>query len=119
MRKLQFNKKIFGLGLGAGAVFTILVVLAVIMVYRPAPVSRELPSLRPETPLLEISAFDFLLPDERERFLAPRPWYFRAVGRGFSPEEVKGFWVDPRGLAVEFLARGNRKKLDDIFNRVP
>jgi hypothetical protein len=113
------NKKIFGLGLGAGAFLTFLIVLAVSILYTP-PSPYKLPSLAENAgPEVPVSVYDFALPDEVERFLAPRPRYFREPGKPWTPEESREFWIDPRGLGIDILTRENRRKLDDIFERAP
>jgi hypothetical protein len=115
----MFNKKIFGIGLAVGAFFTFLIVLAVYILYTPPP-RYELPALAENTgEEAGVSVYDFAFPDEVARFLSPRPWYFREPGTVWTQEDSAEFWIDPQGLAVEFLTRGNRRKLDEIFKRVP
>ena len=116
---IKNRKKIFAIGLASGALLTFLIVLAVFILYEP-PKPFELPQLAEEpSHFPEITAYDFALPDEAERFLSPRPWYFRETGTPWKEEDSREFWVDPSELAVSVLRRQNRQKLDDIFGRVP
>ena len=92
------NKKIFAIGLGAGAFLTFLVILTVYITYTP-PVPYTLPSLADNSKGLVISVYDFALPDEVQRFLAPRPRYFRNAGTVWSREESEEFWIDQIGRA--------------------
>ena len=116
---IKNRKKIFAIGLAVGAGLTFLIVLTVFLFYDP-PKRYELPQLAEETSHFPaITAYDFALPDEAERFLSPRPWYFRDPGRQWTEEDSREFWIDPRDLAVSVLTRQNRHKLDQIFERVP
>jgi hypothetical protein len=116
---IKNRKRIFAIGLASGAVLTFLIVLAVFILYEP-PRPYELPSLAEETLRVpEISAYDFALPDEAQRFLAPRPGYFRQPGEPWQEEDSREFRVDSRELATSVLTRQNRQKLDDIFENVP
>ena len=116
---IENKKKVFIIGLASGAVLTLVVVLAVIVLYDP-PKVLELERLAEETSHFPaITVFEFALPDEAERFLSPRPWYFREQGIPWTEEDSREFWIDPRDLAVAELTRQNRRKLDYIFERVP
>jgi hypothetical protein len=116
---IKNRKKIFAIGLASGALLTFLIVLAVVLLYEP-PKPFELPSLAEEGPLVpEISAYDFALPDEVERFLSPRPWYFRQPGLPWTEADSAEFYKDPRELSSEVLEKQNRQKLDDIFMKIP
>jgi hypothetical protein len=116
---LKNGKKIFGIGLGAGAFLTFLIVLLV-FIFREPPKPLELPSLAEEGPPVSgISIYDFALPDEAERFLSPRPRYFREPHRPWTEKDSEEFFADPRGLAAEVLETQNRRKLDDIFRKIP
>jgi hypothetical protein len=119
-KKMSKNrKKVFAIGLAAGAVLTFLIALAVFILYEP-PRPYELPALTEETlHVPEISAYEFALPDEAQRFLAPRPAYFRRPGEPWTEEDSREFRVDARELAASVLTRQNRQKLDDIFGTVP
>ncbi|MDR3201411.1 MAG: hypothetical protein LBT68_08115 [Spirochaetales bacterium] len=114
------KKKIFAIGLASGALLTFFIVLAVYILYEP-PRQYELPSLTEGSgsPVVGVTVYDFALPDEVGRFLSPRPWYFREPGRAWTGEDSREFWVDPRGLAADVLTRQNRKKIDDMFEKVP
>jgi hypothetical protein len=116
---LKNRKKIFAVGLASGALLTFLIVLLVFILYE-APKPYELPSLAEEGPsAVEISVYEFALPDEVERFLAPAPWYFRELGRPWTEKDSEEFFVDPRSLAAGVLEKQNRRKLDDIFRKIP
>ncbi|MDR1931493.1 MAG: hypothetical protein LBQ57_01605 [Spirochaetales bacterium] len=114
----MLKKKIFAIGLAAGAGLSFLIALAVYTLYEP-PRPYELPSLAEEPPAGGITAYEFALPDELERFLSPRPRYFREPGSAWMEDDSREFRIDPRELAAGVLIRQNRKKLDDIFERVP
>jgi hypothetical protein len=116
---LKSRKKVFAIGLGAGALLAFSIVFSVFVLYE-APGPQELPSLAEKgPPAAEISVYDFALPDEVERFLAPRPWYFREPKRPWTEKDSEEFFVDPRGLAAGVLEWQNRRKLDDIFRKIP
>ncbi|MCL1818045.1 MAG: hypothetical protein FWG35_03880 [Spirochaetaceae bacterium] len=119
MKVPKDRKKIFLIGIAAGAFFCFFIVLAVVILYEP-PRPYDLPILADEGPHIpRISAYDFALPDEVDRFLSPRPEYFREPGAPWTEKDSRGFWVDPRELAASVLKRQNRNKLDDILRKVP
>ena len=102
---------------------TLVIVLIVVILYEP-PKPLELTSAAGSTSddtsqFPWITAFDFALPDEVDRFLTPKPWYFREAGKSWTEEDSAEFWVNPRELAVSVLEQQNKRKLDEIFRRVP
>ena len=111
------KRKFFILGIAAGALLCVVVILAVVVLYEP-PRFPDL-SFAPEEPLPRISIYDFALPNEVDRFLSPQPVYFREPGTLWTEEDSREFWQDPRGLAASVLARQNRLKLEAIFGKVP
>ena len=116
---LKGGKKIFILGIAAGSLFCLVIIIAVVIFYEP-PRPPQLPVLAEDGPYIpRISAYDFALPDETERFLAPQPVYFRETGAPWTREDSRKFWEDPRELAASVLKKQNRNKLDDIFRKVP
>jgi hypothetical protein len=116
---IKNKKKVFVIGLASGAALSFLIALTVFILYDP-PRPYELPSLAEGSPRVpEISVYDFALPDELQRFLAPRPGYFRQTGEPWKEEDSREFWVDSRELAASVLTRQNRQKLDEIFGNVP
>jgi hypothetical protein len=113
------RKRIFAIGLVSGALLTFFIVLAVLILHEP-PKPYQLPSLTEGgPPVPEISVYDFALPDEVERFLSPRPWYFRETGRPWTKKDSREFFIDPRGLAAGVLEKQNRQKLDTMFGKIP
>ena len=114
-------KKSFIIGLAAGAVLTLVVVVTVI-VFQGPPKPKAVPvapNLTEGKEKLDLSVYDFALPDEIERFLLPSPQYFREPREKWTREEVDRFWKDPRALGIEVLTRENRRKLDELFQNVP
>ena len=117
--RIKNRKKVFAIGLVSGASLTLLIILSVAILYEP-PKPFELPKLADETSHYpRITAYDFALPDETERFLSPEPTYFREQGIPWTEEDSAEFWVDPRELAIGVLERQNRRKIDALFERVP
>ena len=119
MRMPENRRNIFIIGSAAGALFCLCIIIAVVVLYEP-PRPYDLPVLAEEGPYIpRISAYDFAVPDEVERFLSPRPVYFREPGSPWTEKDTRGFWEDPRELAASVLKRQNRIKLDDILRKVP
>ena len=119
MRAIKNRKKVFAIGLASGVLLSLVIVFTVIILYEP-PKPFELPRLAEEdSHSPRITAYEFALPDEVERFLSPRPWFFREHGSPWTEEDSREFWTDPRELALSVLARQNKRKIDEIFERVP
>ena len=119
MKMFKSKRNIFIIGIAAGALFCFCIVLAVVILYEP-PRLYDLPVLAEEGPYIpRISAYDFALPDEVERFMSPQPVYFREPGVPWTEKDSRDFWEDPRDLAASVLGRQNRDKLDDILRKVP
>lgn len=117
----MFRKKIFALGLAAGALLTLFIIFLV-YIFNSAPGEQSLPSLEPLPGSgggIDISVYDFVVPDEVERFLSPEPVYFRRPRKMWTQEEIREFWLDPRELGIEVLKKENRARLDRFFDGVP
>lgn len=113
------GKKVFILGAAAGAIACLVIVFTVLFFSEP-PKPVQLPVLADDGPYVQrVSAFDFAMPDELQRFLSPRPVYFREAGTPWTAEDSREFWKDPRELAASVLKRQNRQKLDDILRKAP
>jgi len=59
------------------------------------------------------------IPDEIERFLTPEIRFYREPRERWSREEVDRFWMDPKEMGIDALAKQNRKKARELLDSVP
>jgi hypothetical protein len=87
---------------------------------RAAAEGENRASRRPITPPLpEVSAGDFVVPDEGRRL---ETWWwerFRTPGRPWDRARGDRFWRDPKGPALEYLQRRNDEEVERTLQKVP
>jgi hypothetical protein len=100
---------------------SVVVTLIIVLPGRRAAPQRETPaaaSVEPAGELPPVSLEDFLLPPAESPAEAA-PYLLRNPQPRWSQEQVDRYWVPPRQIVTELLARENDRAVGELLEEVP